>query len=468
MSGQDPKDKRIEELEAEVAKLKDLLGKALARIAELEELLNKNSRNSSKPPSSDSPETKRVPKKPSGKKAGGQPGHEKHERVFLAPDKIFDVMPEACSCCGKKLHGVDPTPARHQIVELPKIKPEVTDFMLHSLTCEECGKVTFSGLPHGIPSRGFGPRLTGFVSLLSGKYRLSKRMIQSVVNDIINTPISLGTISNLEQETSDALAAPFNEAAAHVAEQRVVNMDESGWYEGRKDGRARRAWLWVATTSLVTVFNIAYSRSSAIAKSILGERFKGLLGTDRFSAYTWVDSKRRQLCWSHLKRDFESFVDRNDAGSEIGEKLLQETRRMFKRWHWHREKTIPITGFRILMRSVREQIISLLNEAAVCPSTKTANAAKRILKLKDALFTFVDTDEGIEPTNNVSERKIRHGVMWRKTSFGTQSSDGSRFVERILTVDSTLRQQNRDVLDFLSEAISARLNNTLAPSLLSA
>jgi transposase len=461
MSSQDPKDQLINELKAE-------LKKALVRIAELEELLNKNSRNSSKPPSSDSPETKRAPKKPSGKNPGGQPGHEKHERVYLSPDNIFDVKPEACSCCGKKLHGVDSTPERHQVVELPKIKPEVTDFMLHSLTCEQCGTITFAGLPPGTPSRGFGPRLTSFVSLCSGKYRLSKRMTQALIGDVVSVPISLGTISNLEQEMSDALTAPFDEAAAHITEQSVVNMDESGWYEGRKNGRARRAWLWVATTSLVTVFNIALSRGSAVAQQILGNGFKGLLGTDRFSAYTWVDSKQRQLCWSHLERDFESFVARNDAGSAIGEKLLQETRRMFKRWHWYRTKEVTITGFRILMHSVREQIISLLNEAVVCSSPKTARVAKRILKLENALFTFVDTDEGIEPTNNVSERKIRHGVMWRKTSFGTQSSDGSRFVERILTVDATLRQQNRDVLEFLSEAFQASLNNTLAPSLLPA
>ncbi len=164
-------------------------------------------------------------------------------------------------------------------------------------------------------------------------------------------------------------------------------------------------------------------------------------------------------------RDFQGFVDRKDAGARLGESLLRESGRMFRYWHRIRDGTLSRLQLQQRMKPVRTRILALLREASLCPAPKTAGMAKSILKLKAALFTFVDYS-GIEPTNNVSERKVRHGVMWRKTSFGTQGSKGSRFVERILTADATLRQQNRDVLDFLTAAYQARLNRAPAPSLL--
>lgn len=209
---------------------------------------------------------------------------------------------------------------------------------------------------------------------------------------------------------------------------------------------------------------------------MLGADFAGLLGTDRWSAYTFVDAARRQLCWSHLARDFQGFVDRKDAGAPLGERLLRQSRRMFRYWHRIRDGTLSRAAFQHRMKPVRSRILSLLREASVCTATKTAGMAKEILKLQAALFTFVD-HEGIEPTNNlryaerginISERKVRHGVMWRKTSFETQGPRGSRFVERVLTADATLRQQDRNVLDFLAAAYQARLHRAPAPSLLPA
>jgi len=460
MGHPDPKDERIAELEA-------LLAKALARIAELEDQLNKNSKNSSKPPSTDLPGTPRSRKEPSGRKPGGQPGHSKHQRAFLKPDRVIPVQPKACSCCGGPLHCDDIEPERHQVIEMPKVKPDVTDYLLYSGSCDHCGHVTRAELPLGVPSRGFGPRLSAVVSLCSGKYRLSKRLIQSILADLLGVDLSLGSVCNLEQEMSASLAVPVEEVAAHVKHQKVANADETGWFEGRSNGRAGRAWLWVVTTAAVTLFHIARSRGADVAQRLLGKSFAGRLGTDRWGAYSFIEPKRRQLCWAHLDRDFEGFIDRNDAGAPIGGALLRESRRMFRYWHRIRDGTLTRIAFQHRMKPVRSRILSLLHKASVCPASKTAGMAKEILKLKDALFTFVD-HEGIEPTNNVSERKVRQGVMWRKTSFGTQGPKGSRFVERILTADATLRQQNRDVLDFLTDAYSARLFRRMPPSLLPA
>jgi transposase len=218
-------------------------------------------------------------------------------------------------------------------------------------------------------------------------------------------------------------------------------------------------------TAVVTVFKIAFSRGDDVAKELLGKDWRGLLGSDRWSGYLWVPAKLRQLCWSHLQRDFQGFIDRKDAGAPLGRRLLALSEQMFAWWRRVRTGALSRPTFRRYMAPVRREILSLLREAAACPAPKTAGMAKQILKLQPALFTFVDR-AGIEPTNNSAERAVRHAVMYRKTSFGTQSDAGSRFVERILTAIATLRQQKRNVLEFVTAAYQARLLRTQPPSLI--
>lgn len=442
---------RIAQLEAEVAALK-------AKLAE-------NSSNSHKPPSSDPPESERPQKKePSGLKPGGQPGHPKHERRFLPPDKTVVLKPTCCSNCRHVLHGADAEPERHQVVEIPRVKPDVTDYWLHCLVCPCCGEVTRAELPPGVPHRGFGPRLTAMISICTGKFRMSKRMVRELLADFLGVELSLGSVSNLEQEISASLAAPDKEARAEARKAEIANLDETGWFQGTADGRARRAWLWVGVTAMVTVFKIAFSRGDDVAKEMLGKDWRGLLGSDRWSGYLWVPAKLRQLCWSHLQRDFQGFIDRKDAGAEFGRRLLALSEQMFVWWRRVRAGKLSRATFRRYMAPVRREILSLLRKAEACPASKTAGMAKQMLKLQAALFTFVDR-AGIEPTNNSAERAVRHAVMYRKTSFGTQSEAGSRFVERILTTIATLRQQKRNVLEFVTAAYQARLLRIQPPSL---
>jgi transposase len=444
---------RISQLEAEVAALK-------AKLAE-------NSSNSHKPPSSDPPASPRPQTEPSGRSPGGQPGHPKHERRFLLPDRTVTLRPEWCSKCHGPLHGDDPRPERHQVVEVPPVRPDVTDYWLHSLVCPHCGEASRAELPAGVPRRGFGPRLTAMIALCTGKFRMSKRKVRELLADFLGVELSLGSVANLEQEISASLAKPDEEARAQVREVAVANLDETGWFEGAAEGRARRAWLWVAVTAQITVFKIALSRGERVARDLLGARYQGMLGSDRWSAYLWVPTELRQLCWSHLQRDFQGFIDRADAGTPYGRRLLEAGELMFHWWHRIRDGTLSRATFRRSMAPLRREVLALLSDAAACPASKTSGMAKEILKLKDALFTFVDR-EGIEPTNNSAERAIRHAVMYRKTSFGTRSASGSRFVERILTAVATLRQQNRNVLEFVAAAYQARLLHAQAPSLLPA
>jgi transposase len=358
------------------------------------------------------------------------------------------------------LEGDDPQPRRHQVTEVPPVQPVVTEYQLHCLLCPACGVPTRAALPVGVPTGGFGPRVQAIVALCTGAYHLSKRTTQTVMEDLFGLPMSLGTLPNLEHATTQALAVPVAEAHTYVQRQSIAHVDETGWREGRT-----RAWLWVAVTAWVTVFAVRLSRGAKVAQDLLGERFCGILVTDRWSAYTWYPTRWRQVCWAHLLRDFEAMIERGGRSQEIGEALRTQARQMFHWWHQVRDGTLTHAQFRVLMRPLRRHVARLLKAGQTCGVAKTEGVCREVLKVYDALWTFVRV-EGVEPTNNVAERAIRPGVLWRKGSFGTQSAQGSRFVETMMTVVATLKQQHRHVLAYMTDACQAAYTGRPAPSLL--
>ena len=455
----------IQALEARVTALEAAVQRLEATVQHLTERLQQDSRTSSRPPSSDPPQatTKRPRRDPSGRRAGGQPGHEGQARALVpveAVDVVIAVKPERCRRCQYPLQGEDSQPERHQVTEIPPIKPVVTEYQWHRLCCPACGEVTRVELPVGVSPGAFGPRVQAITALCTGAYHLSKRTTQSVLEDLFGLPMSLGTLANLEQATVQALAEPVAEARAYVQRQPTAYLDETGWREGRQ-----RAWLWTAVTAYVTVFVVRLSRSSKVAQELLGERFWGYLVTDRWSAYSWYPSWRRQLCWAHLLRDIEAMCERDGRSREIGEALRAHARDMFHWWHRVRDGTLSHASFASYMRPIRREVERLLEAGQTCGVPKTEGTCRDILKRRQALWTFV-RHEGVEPTNNAAERAIRPGVLWRKGSFGTQSPDGSRFVETMMTVVATLKQQHRHVLTYVTAACEAALRGEAAPSLL--
>lgn len=442
---------RMQELESEVA--------------DLRERLNRNSRNSSQPPSSDGPEVSRKPRRrvKGRRKRGGQPGHKGTRRKLVPVEQVkasHDLKPEACRHCGQALEGANSEPHRHQVTEIPPVVAEVTEYRLHTLTCAACGGQTRAELPAGVPQGAFGPRLQAMVSLLSGRYHLSKRETADIMADFFQAEISLGSIPTLEQRTSEALREPVQEARVYVQTQPVVHMDETGWREANQ-----KAWLWVAATTLATVFLIRQSRGSKVAKEMLGEAPQGIVASDRWSAYNWLITRLRQLCWAHLLRDFQAFVDRGGDSQRLGEALLSQADLMFEWWHQVRDGTMSRAAFQEKMQTVEKQVSKLLRQGTACDHSKTAGTCRNILKREAALWTFVRV-EGVEPTNNLAERQVRPGVLWRKNSFGTQSEAGSRFAERIMTAVATLKQQRRNILDYLAKACEAANWDRNIPSLL--
>jgi transposase len=360
------------------------------------------------------------------------------------------------------LWGDDAAPFRHQVIEIPPIEPVVTEYQWHQLMCPDCGETTRAPWPEGVPSGTYGPRVHAAVALCTGSYRLSKRTTAEMMADLFGVPMSVGTISQLEKLITEVLDKPVEQARDAVEAQAVAHLDETSW---RQNGK--RAWLWVAVTSMVTVFVIRFSRGSQVARELLGERFDGILVTDRYSAYNWYPVRWRQLCWAHLVRDFEAMRERGGTSETIGEGLLVQAHQMFTWWYRVRAGTLARATFRSYMSALRKEVHRLLEAGSRCGVPKTEGTCREILKRREALWTFVQV-EGVEPTNNTAERAIRPGVLWRKGSFGTQSAAGSRFVESILTVVATLKQQQRHVLAYLTAACEAALRGEAAPSLLPA
>ena len=448
----------IRALEARVATLEGMM-------EAVQEQLTQTSRNSSRPPSSDPPHHERPRRPRSQRRRGGQPGHPGHTRTLIPVDEVDEVVvlkPEQCTQCQAPLLGDDPTPWRHQVIEIPPMKPVVTEYQWHQLVCAACGEVTRAPWPEGVPSGTYGPRVQATVSLYTGAYRLSKRTTQQMMDEVFGVPMSVGTIGPLEQATTAAVAAPVEEARRYVHEQAVAHLDETSWRQGGK-----RAWLWVAVTCWVTVCVVRMSRGGHVARELLGETFAGILVTDRYSAYNWYPVRWRQLCWAHLLRDFEAMRGRGGRSEEIGDALLAQAHQMFTWWHRVRQGTLKRSTFRSYMTPLRREVERLLEAGSRCGVSKTAGTCRDILKRREALWTFVQV-EGVEPTNNTAERSIRPGVLWRKGSFGTQSEEGSRFVESMMTVVATLKQQQRNVLEYLTAACEAALRGEAAPSLLPA
>jgi transposase len=431
------------------------------RVRDLEERLGQNSTNSSKPPSTDGPAVKRRPPQPKGQRPkGGQPGHPRHRRALLPPDHTEHLRPTQCRRCGHALGGDDPQPLVHQVLELPPLKPVVTEYRRHRLACPRCPTTTCAPLPAEVAGTTCGPRLQAAVALLTGACRLSKRTASWVCQNLLGVPLSPAEVCGIERQVTQALAPAVAQAWQHVQAQ-PVNVDETSWREGRQKG-----WVWAAVTACVTVFLIRLSRGAGALRSLVGAAHNRVVTSDRFTTYQVLPLERRQVCWAHLRRDFQAMIDRGGAGVRVGEQLLLLSDWVFQDWHRVRDGTLQRKTF--LYRAehwYRPDVHRALEEGAACGCAKTAATCRELLAVEPALWTFARV-EGVEPTNNAAERALRGPVLWRKGSYGTDSAAGSRFVEAILTVVESCRQQRRDVLAFITACGQALRHNTTPPSLI--
>lgn len=439
-----------------MASLKARAEAAEHRVEALEARLKRDSSNSSKPPSSDPPWKPPAERRQKGRKRGGQPGHGGNHRELVQPDELVVIKPESCRGCGAGLTGHDAEPWRHQVTEIPEVIARTTEYQVHSLTCA-CGVETRAALPLDVPRSAFGPRLQAMVAVCSGAYRLSKRSIVEMLGDFFGVEISLGSIANIEAATTAALAAPFEEAIEKVRESRILHVDETHWRVDKK-----MAWTWVAVTLSAVLFFIRPRRDKAAAQEIVGKGFCGVLVADRYNGYHWFNEQRRQFCWAHLLRDFRGLLEYGPVARSFGERLVGLTDRLFHEWHRYRRRVISRPELLANAEPLQAAMHSLLCEGVGSTSQPVATLFAQLLEREQCLWTFLRRP-GVSPTNNAAERALRRPVMWRKTSFGSDSERGVRFAERILTVVACLRLHRRRVLEYVTQACHARLVGGSAP-----
>jgi transposase len=461
------KDAYVKLLEAKIAALEQRLALLEKRNEvlekrnqELERRLGMNSQNSSKPPSSDLPGPAVVlPRR--RKKRGARKGHPPHLRALLPPETVkqrIELKPEVCPCGGTTLEKTNEEPWRHQIVDLPPIVPEVTEYLQPFYRCRDCGALVYQPLSEDVKRRHFGPGLLALVGILTGSLNTSKRKALALINEVFGVPLSLGGLSACEEQLTQVLEQPHQEVLEHVQAQEIAHADETGWPRGNRV----KGWLWTLCCTTAAVFMIQAGRGQDAARKLLGV-FAGVLHSDRWGGYNFF-SGLRQICWAHLKRDFQALSEAKGAMGRIGKELFALAQQILRLRKRVRDETLAWQTFQHRMGPLMQRVEMLLARGADS-GEPLAGQCRRIFNQRHYLWTFVH-DARVEPTNNLAERMVRQAVLWRKGSFGTQSERGARYAERILTACATCRLQGRSIIQYLRDACRCHLNGLPAPSLI--
>jgi transposase len=470
--------RELAERERQLAEAQKRIADAQKHIADLERQLalrQQNSTTTSKPPSSDGlagRQRDRGRRTKSRRKPGGQPGHPGHSRPLVPAERVnemIDLIPEACRHCQRRLHARDAVgdPRRHQVTELPALEAHITEYRCHRRRCRACGCTTHAPLPDEIAGQ-FGPQLTALIAYLTVVCRLPRSVVQRLLEGALQIPISLGSTQNAWEEASAAVGAPYEELQAALPDQPVLNADETG----HRTNAAKR-WLWTLVGPTFVFYTIATSRGSDVLRRLLGATFAGILGSDRLLTYTTYAASQRQYCWAHVTRNLLSAQElaRTAAGKRFCREALALQRRLFRLWHRFRGdprvRGGPLTRAQLIAkaRPLEKACFALAERSLNVADIDASNLARALFEHHPHFFTFVH-EEGVEPTNNVAERALRHAVQWRKISFGNRSEDGERAVARLLTITRTCQLQQLNVLVYLTAAIRCHRRRQAAASLL--
>ena len=433
----------------------ELLEKVLGENEQLREQLaqrGKSSKNSSKPPSSDSPAQrgKRGKRKRSGRSKGAQPGHPKHERALLDPSEVDQTLchfpPESCGC-GAPVAPDDEPHCRHQIADIPEVRHTVTEHQLFGGTCRGCGQRHAAEVPETVPAGQMGPNLIAWIALMGGEMHLSVRQIQRLMLELWDLSFSTGAISQAMGKASAAMVRPHGQIVRAARTAPVAHADETrhprggGVYPGTW-------WMWCLATDLVVAFHVHYSRGMAAAGELLGD-FAGVLVTDDYGGYNRVPEGRRQLCWAHVLRHFAAIGERVGVGGRIGRRLELIGRVVIRTRHrLDRGEIEERVHHRRMARLRRRFVAELERGARLRVDGRTKAQCEHLLRREPMLWTFV-TDRRIPLTNNLAERALRPHVIWRKLSHASHSRRGDEFRARVMSVVMTGRRLGMPVYEYL-------------------
>jgi transposase len=436
------------------------------RIRVLTARLNKDSSNSSKPPSSDPPRKKAEKKKASGNAPGGKPGHTFHARPLIPleqVDYVFDHSPKQCTHCGNALTEDDARGdvQRHQSSKLPPIKPVVTEHRACNRRCRGCGTVTHGSLPSELSTTSVVcPNAQALIGTLVGRYQLSRRDAQECMEHVFGIRLCLGTIQRIVENIGRVLAPAYAEAVEAVRQANVRYFDETSWRV-----KGRRSYLWIGVGMRATALKIAPTRGAIVLREWIGQDVfqKGYTVSDRYAAYNIAPMELRGICNAHIRRDFKQMRDCGDwFASIIGGRAVSLHEEYFVLRHRFQAQEITHAVFLERFACIKQELHDVLERGT---NGVMGGMCAEILKHESALWRHVDVPE-MEPTNNIAERGLRPAVILRKTSFGTQSTEGSRFVERSLTVWETCKQNARNFIEFLGQTVRAALDGQAPPKLL--
>ena len=409
------------------------------RIAQLENRVNRNSQNSSKPPSSDGPFKKPEKKvKKSGRKRGAQRGHKGYRQSLLEPTRVIKLTPQSCTCGG---HQFDPHSLKpfytHQWIELPRIQMDIVHYELHRARCLQCGRRVKARLP-GEFQAGYGARLSALIAEMSGIQGASRQTVQGFCQSVLGISISTGAIQKVIDRASQAMEPIYDQIGNLAREARVNYIDETSWFQN-----GLLHWLWTMVNTRVAFFKVHRHRSKEAFEALIQD-WKGILVSDAYGLYrSWVYG--RQSCLAHLIRQARALSARKDkALKPFGQSLLEHLTRMCQWAHAPPGEDEWTDGYSQLM------LLLLLYEGA---ADEAGKLARHVARQMDCLWLFLET-HGVEPTNNRAERALRFGVLWRKRSNGTQSPKGSRWVERILSLKQTCSLRQQAPFEILREAIA--------------
>jgi transposase len=470
------RDQQIRRQAEEIARQQQQIVDGEKQIADLERQLalrKQNSTNSSKPPSSDGlagEPRQRGRRKKSRRKAGGQPGHRGAHRPLVPAERVGEVrpvLPEQCQHCGyhlpEEIQHVQTTGAvqRHQVTELPPIQARIIEYQCHRVVCPECGESTRAALPEEASGQ-FGPQLTALIAYLTVVCRMPRRVVEALLAQVLQIEISLGSTQKCWEEASQAVATPCQELEQQLNDEPVLNVDETGW---RTNGQKRYLWAFVAARYIV--YTVAATRGSQVLIRLLGAVFRGILCSDRFSAYLKYHKGKAQFCWAHLKRNLLGILalSKSSAVERFCRDVLAEHAKLFRLWHKFRGGRIDRR--QLLLRSIpiQERIFALAERHLDSSNREVHNLAAALFDHIERLFVFIE-QEGVEPTNNSAERALRTGVQWRKICFGNRSAQGELATARLLTVAETCDLQRLNILAYLSAAIASHRRRQPVISLL--
>ncbi len=455
-----------ERLEAQVEKLTARVARQDERIASLERQLGRSSRNSSQPPSADPPSAPpRRGKDPSGRKQGGQPGHEGKGRPLLpawAVDEVIAHWPTECECghvfCEADRVAVG-KPARRQVEELPVMAVTVTEHQCQRVVCPGCGTQRTGRLPDAAAASAFGPRLQAAVVTLSVRNRISRRDVVELCEQLFGSRICTGTVDAILARAADALSGPCEDLLDRLRSAPAVNMDETGW---RLRGSQRA--IWGIFTERHAILQITASRHDDHAKQLLGPS-NAIVTSDRWWAYNHLPVRRRQICWSHLQRDFEFHAEGRGSDKLLGEAGLAVCEELFWAWEIY-QHTGERQALKRRVRLLQRQLKAILRQHAAKHARyrQSRRFARAMLKIWPALWTFANHN-GVQPTNNHAERALRGAVIYRKLSLGSQSEHGEQRIARLLSAHTTCRLQRRSLHAYLIDVLTATTAGQPAPLL---